>query len=957
MATVIDQAIVTQLMLGIFVLVGVLYLIRRNNRRRIRRQLLQQLADLEALQSASNAIVASALDVDALCALIAAECGKVIDNNTFQIGLFEPNSYRVVFWRVNGALRETPIFITGTGGLLGWVRDKRKHLLITDFERESESLPAKPRYLSDNPPRSGLFLPLISGEEVIGIVTAQHPQPNQFRQEDVQRLSILANQAAAAIENAQLYVQAQQRAEALESVNAIARQANLISDPYEIFHQVVTVAHQQLGFHPVTIWSIENDEIVNEASSVADLERGTICLSLNDGLLGKAVQSRQVVVANDVEHHPDYRRTIDSPQLDEIVAGTQAEIAIPLLFDDELLGVLDVQSQRVGGFSAHEQTLLLALSNEVAAAIGKAKKNAIQQEQAWVASAQYQVADALSAHRSLDAVLDAVTRVTMMVVGAEQCGVLLWDGAVYRPKIINGTTLTIKQHFTQTTLPIGRWGALDAVHVGHERLTTSHPPPWQANSDPLTLLPLTAEDQLLGILFVQLTSVPNQQAHARRDEILANIAYQTAQRVESLQLRQAQQEEAWVTAALFQVAEAVNNSVDLNEILNIFVRTIPMFVGVQTCVILIWDEKANSFQLGASYGLSEMGQGLIASFNFDETEFLSLRPAADSDLTQTTTYHAHLPLWMADVMGEDSAEIVPLHARNQLVGALVVGATSDGEPLVGRRHNILLGIAQQVAIAVVNDGLYRESAERERLARELDVARQIQANMLPNGTPDFPNCTIASYWGAAQQVSGDFYDFIKLPTGEHAIAIADVAGKGVPAAIFMVLCRTVLRAVALSPQALPPHTTLKRVNRILLNDSASEMFVTLFYAVWNEKNRHISFVNGGHNPPLILRANGMVEVVGRYGIALGIIEDIPFRLQRLPLNIGDTILFYTDGVTEAMNVDHTPFGLPRLESVLRQLVAAEPQTIINTIRDAIQSHADGMLQSDDVTMVVMRCDA
>ncbi len=174
-----------------------------------RRQLLARVQELEALSEAGRAIVEAQLSVAALCELLVVEFGKVIDNRTFQIGLFEGDQgaqYRIMIWRIEGILQEPRTFdLEQNSGLVGWVRDHKAPLLIKDFLKEIDRLPARPRYISTQPPRSALFIPLIAGDEVIGIVAAQSAQPHRFDADDARRLSILTNQAAAAIMNARLF--------------------------------------------------------------------------------------------------------------------------------------------------------------------------------------------------------------------------------------------------------------------------------------------------------------------------------------------------------------------------------------------------------------------------------------------------------------------------------------------------------------------------------------------------------------------------------------------------------------------------------------------------------------------------------------------------------------------------------------------------------------------------------
>ena len=226
----------------------------------------------------------------------------------------------------------------------------------------------------------------------------------------------------------------------------------------------------------------------------------------------------------------------------------------------------------------------------------------------------------------------------------------------------------------------------------------------------------------------------------------------------------------------------------------------------------------------------------------------------------------------------------------------MVGMPAENNlPLSTRRLNILNGVAQQAATAVVNNQLYKESAERDRLQQELNVAREIQASFIPDGNPDIPGCDVASLWLAARQVSGDFYDFLPRSDGTWGIVIADVADKGVPAALFMALSRTIIRTVGFSRK--DPGDVLTRVNRIINFDAESDLFVTVFYAVWDPESNVISYANGGHNPPIVMNKRGEPRLLKAPGIALGVLPDVNIKTRSTRLEHGDTLILYTDGVS------------------------------------------------------------
>jgi sigma-B regulation protein RsbU (phosphoserine phosphatase) len=287
---------------------------------------------------------------------------------------------------------------------------------------------------------------------------------------------------------------------------------------------------------------------------------------------------------------------------------------------------------------------------------------------------------------------------------------------------------------------------------------------------------------------------------------------------------------------------------------------------------------------------------------------------------------------------------------------MLVSFPAEGVPLDTRRQNILTGIAHQASIAIDNDQLYAEAVERERMERELEVAREIQSSFLPYVQPNEPGWSVGAFWQAARQVGGDFYDFFHLAhtkNGERwGIVIADVADKGVPAALYMALSRTLIRTIGLS--RMDPAASLERVNDLLLSDTRSDLFVTVIYAVWEPENNSLIYTNAGHNPPLCIRADGNVEILRNNNIVLGVLPAVSMNNQTVHLELGEVLILYTDGITDAINEVEEEFGLDRLEAVVyanRHLSAPE---IVQAIQDAVNKFVDQAPQFDDLTLVVIK---
>ena len=250
-----------------------------------------------------------------------------------------------------------------------------------------------------------------------------------------------------------------------------------------------------------------------------------------------------------------------------------------------------------------------------------------------------------------------------------------------------------------------------------------------------------------------------------------------------------------------------------------------------------------------------------------------------------------------------------------------------------------------------------EHSQLEPLKSDLNVAREIQQSILPRIFPPFPEHTdvldIAAVMDAAKDVGGDFYDFFALDDENIGFLIADVCGKGIPAALFMAVSRTLIRATAI--RGINPQECISYSNNLLAVDSVDSMFVTVFYGIYNIKTGVIKYCNAGHNPPYILKSNGeAVELPMSEDLAVGVFDGVDFHDNQVQLEKGDSIVMFTDGVTEAMNVESEEFGNERLEKALGGEAGQSCQHIIDTVKTELKTFVGEADQSDDITMLVLK---
>lgn len=256
-------------------------------------------------------------------------------------------------------------------------------------------------------------------------------------------------------------------------------------------------------------------------------------------------------------------------------------------------------------------------------------------------------------------------------------------------------------------------------------------------------------------------------------------------------------------------------------------------------------------------------------------------------------------------------------------------------------------------MAMLRDAL----ASRDKLValqNELGVANTIQQSILPTQFPDDPDYQIDGHMIPARGVGGDFFDVMRLDRGRVGLAVADVSDKGVPAALFMMLTRTLLKGAAIGGAG--PGGVLKEVNRLLHEDNDTAMFVTVFYAIFDPSSGTLVYANGGHNPPLLVHGNGNSDILAQTGgIALGLLPDNDYAEQTVTLEPGEAVVMYTDGVTEAVNGEAEEFGMDRLQGVFGATPYTNAQDANRAVFQAVSDFTGDTPQFDDITGLTLYC--
>ena len=312
--------------------------------------------------------------------------------------------------------------------------------------------------------------------------------------------------------------------------------------------------------------------------------------------------------------------------------------------------------------------------------------------------------------------------------------------------------------------------------------------------------------------------------------------------------------------------------------------------------------------------------------------------------------------------------LVPIVGRGStLMGLLVLGPRLSEESYSGEDKQLLDSVAGQAAVALENMKLAQEMANRlesdRRADREMQIAREVQSRLFPQVKPRLASLDYAGSCLQARQVGGDYYDFWDFGSTHLALVLADISGKGISGALLMANLQANLRSrtpVARQEMLNLNHEgewlpgLLKSVNQLFYENTPDDRYATLFFAVYDDTSRQLEYVNCGHNPPLLFRAAGCVERLEPTAGVIGISPQFECATQTVTLHADDTLVIYTDGVTEANDLQGNEFGEERLEKVVRENVKATPEQLLKAIQDAVRNFSAGGEQFDDLTLVVAR---
>jgi sigma-B regulation protein RsbU (phosphoserine phosphatase) len=401
-------------------------------------------------------------------------------------------------------------------------------------------------------------------------------------------------------------------------------------------------------------------------------------------------------------------------------------------------------------------------------------------------------------------------------------------------------------------------------------------------------------------------------------------------------------------------SSALASFMDRDEIVRLLLHRLPDVLETDRVALFLRSYKDETLQVSGTRGIGE--RELPSSMVRPSRSFVAWWRETGGPILLGERDHSRLDnlppeeRQLLETLGP--GVIVVLPGEKQIEGILVLGQKQSGERYRAEDLELLATIGDQAGTALSGSRLHEEALEKRRLEEELNVARHIQRSLLPSRVPDRDGVEIAAMTRPCRQVGGDFYDFLDYGAEGLGLAVADVSGKGVPAALILSSLQATLRAEARPGRS--PVPVVRRINQRLCGDLQPGSFASLLFGHLDVATRTFHYVNAGHPAGLLLRKDGAIQRLSEGGLLLGVESGAMYEVGVAEIHPGDLLVLYSDGVTDVLNGEEEEFGSERLESLLPSLAHLPLQGILDRIVDTVETFVGGALP-DDLTLLVARC--
>lgn len=458
--------------------------------------------------------------------------------------------------------------------------------------------------------------------------------------------------------------------------------------------------------------------------------------------------------------------------------------------------------------------------------------------------------------------------------------------------------------------------------------------------------PLVRRGSLLGVIEVFFRESSKKFTDAEL-LFLTALSYQIAVGLNYFKLSEQAERLSLEEEKLAEVSQRVSASLDLDELLDVIIDALRSLVPYDAAGIYLLDKNSQEIQRMVVYGYE---------ISVDQNEILNVGRAAREIVSQKAAavilndLQAH-PAFLNARSAARSAMAAPIMSNKRMIGVFTL--ESDEQDVYTRSDLALFEkFTHQVALSIEKAQLYRALLDKNRLEQELSIAREIQLSFLPTKPPPLNGFEVAGLNIPSRLVSGDYYDFIRIVDGQWGLVVGDVSGKGIPSSLIMASFRASLLAEIRNNYAI--RTIMAKVNQLLWESTDDHQFVTAFYGVLDEQRRILTYCNAGHNPVILIRADGSALRLETGGLILGAFSDSVYWENFVQILPDDLLLLYTDGVTEIYNEQEEEYGVDRLQSLATLNRHRSAKEITSLVKDQILDFAADKTPQDDFTLVVLK---
>ncbi|MGI6249850.1 MAG: GAF domain-containing protein [Anaerolineaceae bacterium] len=866
-------------------------------------------------------------------------------------------------------------------GVIPSVARENKIRLLNDVTRDPLFVPDP---ITKNTRGSELAIPLGFGSNKLGVLDIQSDETNAFSPEDVELLTTLSASISIAIRNANLYDSERWRRDVAESLRDVAV---LLSQEVSVDSLMEVILKKLKDLLPCDVASIflfdDDSEDVSSDERKISLYRQKSTLQGNIDSLDQipiiqtwyeeATRNDQPVVRKDTEANDPVLHAFKLPL-------TSSGIAAPLSTAGKQLGLLTLHHHSSRRYGFESQRILASFAGYAAIALDNALLAAESEDQSWISTIMLQVALATQSLTDVNVLTNIIGQLITLLIGGKSGGLLL-NNPQESSLLFNSAFGDLDQE-QSARLPL----QLKTSGIFKSALHSAHPAAYPANqldkhlsaflhlapTDTVLLFPLTSQEEPLGLLMhissdAYIEEPPEVVLGKQNYAILQGIVHQTATALQNINLVNRRQDQALISHALLQITQTLASSLPLAQSLERLTNELAVLSGAKEIILLEKKVEENCFlphhiastELSA-HALADLKSRVIKKDQLPEAADFADSPLVlerDFDWYKQLLAYPNAEDKPADrpLIRSDKVLVLPLGVKEEEYGLMLVRLPGTDGLWQNQARNLLSESARLVSVAIQNEHLSIIQNKQQTVERELNLARDIQKTFLPEELPETPGYDIQVSWQTARQVGGDFYDFFTIRPGLLGVVIADVSDKGLAASLYMAVSRTLIRAMALeTPQ---PAATLEKVNRLLQLDSKQGFFVTTFYGQLELATGQFIYSNAGHNPPLLYdAANQRISALNRGGIALGMLEEIALREAEIKLHSGDSLILFTDGVTESINGNGEFYGMKRFTDTLQNALILPPQETMRLIFEDQDRFRGGAGLSDDLTLMIIRRD-